>query len=451
MKIQNINTTIPGTFSIPPYLARFLVTDELMPQRDRSYVYDDLGRLVTAFAPGSIDEISYEYDLVGNRTRRAFGPPEQQTVEVLSYDPETGLLASIEESIGGGAPESFETLNDEVGNLTAETRAIGQEYGYSPRNQLVAHNDLITFAYDAHGRRVRSSRATPSRTVHHYALPDGRPYLDKPQIQIGLPVPAWSFAYLGDRLLARYDDRGNIEHVIGDHIGFPLATYSYGGDELWQAEAFPFGDILDEQSSGPGHDPLIRYPGQWRLDPYLDTDEPDFTTLYYNYHRWYNPSWGRYTQSDPMSDFLLGGQIGLSSLPFSPSPLTPPGWPHAEPYVYAHNRPTGVIDPLGLYGTTECSYYDGRCQTFGCEYYCDWAPTMCRRFGLLDDHKWTRCTRKCLQEYDFWHCEPVCPGNPDCDEVESCNWKGHFFCYYECARHPDRRPPLPGMPPVYKG
>jgi len=99
-------------------------------------------------------------------------------------------------------------------------------------------------------------------------------------------------------LLARFDDKGTIEHVVTDHIGYPMATISYTGTIQWQPDPEPFGDVISEQSVGPGHDPLIRYPGQWRVDPVLATTEPAFTTLYYNTHRWYNPSWGRYNQAD---------------------------------------------------------------------------------------------------------------------------------------------------------
>ncbi len=196
---------------------------------------------------------------------------------------------------------------------------------------------------------------------------------------IGIPTSPWSCADLGDRLLARYDDRGNVEHVIGDYIGFPLATYSYGGDELWQAEAFPFGAILDEQSSGPGHDPLLRYPGQWRLDPYLDTDEPDFTTLYHNYHRWYNPRWGRYTQSDPIGDAILNAHEFQ--------------WPSDDNerfalFTYAGGNPLLYIDPLGLLKFKGCSPQQQQAINDAMNAGCasvdsdDFAKCMCEKPGI---------------------------------------------------------------------
>jgi YD repeat-containing protein len=236
------------------------VTDVFMPARSRTFGYDDMGRLVSAVTPGGLGIITYDYDLVGNRTRREYGPVGQRSYEDLHYNAGSGLLASVDEVPWGGRPESYLTTHDAIGNLIAETRSVPQTYVFSPRNQLVSHNSGLQYSYDAYGRRVRSKRPVGGqlRTERHYLLPDGRPYLDKPSaLMQPAPVP-WSYCYLGDRLLARFDGAGNVEHVVTDHIGYPMATISHTGTVQWQPDPEPFGDVYAEQQVGPGHDPLIR-------------------------------------------------------------------------------------------------------------------------------------------------------------------------------------------------
>jgi RHS repeat-associated protein len=61
----------------------------------------------------------------------------------------------------------------------------------------------------------------------------------------------------------------------------------------------------------------LRFPGQ-----YFDEE----TRLHYNWHRYYDPSTGRYLTPDPIG---LGGGI--------------------NPYVYVQNDPVNLVDPEGLF------------------------------------------------------------------------------------------------------
>lgn len=91
-----------------------------------------------------------------------------------------------------------------------------------------------------------------------------------------------------------------------DVLGLELAEYSVA---TAQHEERNLADLL--QITQP-----LRFPGQY--------DEPE-TRLHYNYHRFYDPTTGRYIQSDPIG--LRGG---------------------INTYLYSRANPIRYIDPLGL-------------------------------------------------------------------------------------------------------
>jgi RHS repeat-associated protein len=171
----------------------------------------------------------------------------------------------------------------------------------------------------------------------------------------------------------------------------------------------------------------FRFPGQ-----YYDQE----TGLHYNYHRYYDPKTGRYLTADP-SHSIQPVESGIYFV--IPAFLDTPQ--ELNPFSYAQGNPINIIDLLGLYGTTDCSYYDEQCKMVGGDYYCNWAPKWCRRFNRFDSYQWTRCVRQCLQNYDKKYCSP----NNSCqktdeESIKKCNWKGHFFCYSECAKSPNSDP-----------
>ena len=82
---------------------------------------------------------------------------------------------------------------------------------------------------------------------------------------------------------------------------------------MWQADYTPFGSVNITTQTVTNN---LRFPGQ-----YYDQE----TGLHYNYFRYYDPSTGRYTTSDP-----IGLEGGLNT------------------YVYAGGDPISLTDPSGM-------------------------------------------------------------------------------------------------------
>ena len=189
--------------------------------------------------------------------------------------------------------------------------------------------------------------------------------------------------------------------IHSDQLGTPRALVGTSGTIAWSWDSAAFGNTL--QNSDPdGNLSHVyfdhRFPGQL-----YDSE----TQIHYNYFRDYDPSTGRYVQSDP-----IGLEGGINT------------------YGYANQNPIRFVDPLGLYGTTSCAYYTERCKKDGGLYYCNIAPTVCSR---TPDSRWTRCVRKCLQEADSLYCEPkqknMCGGSD-----LPCVVNIHQMCWQECIK-----------------
>jgi RHS repeat-associated protein len=98
-----------------------------------------------------------------------------------------------------------------------------------------------------------------------------------------------------------------------DHLGTPQKMTSVSGAVVWSAKYESFGKaIVDPNSTITTN---LRFPGQ-----YFDDD----TGVHYNYHRYYDPSTGRYFIPDPIG---LNGGLNL--------------------FPYIDSNPVNDIDPTG--------------------------------------------------------------------------------------------------------
>ncbi len=124
------------------------------------------------------------------------------------------------------------------------------------------------------------------------------------------------YIYLHGRPIAllqtKATGQSDIYYYQNNHLNAPLKLTDKNQHSVWQAEQVGFEFVVHQQDVVQP----LRFVGQVE-----DTE----TGFYYNYHRYYNPKIGRYTQPDPIG--LAGG---------------------INPYVYADNNPIMKVDPSGL-------------------------------------------------------------------------------------------------------
>ena len=122
-----------------------------------------------------------------------------------------------------------------------------------------------------------------------------------------------------------------LHYLHPDHLGTPRLATDSTQRIVWRWDSAPFGDtpaLEDPDGDGQRFTLNLRFPGQ-----YFDAE----TGLHYNYFRDYDPTTGRYVESDPIG---LRGGVGT--------------------YGYVENGPLTGIDHLGLVKHTtgqwkECS------------------------------------------------------------------------------------------------
>jgi RHS repeat-associated protein len=113
---------------------------------------------------------------------------------------------------------------------------------------------------------------------------------------------------------------GTLYFIHPDHLNTPRLIADAAGTTVWRwDQQEPFGNDVpngDPNATGATFDFPLRFPGQ-----YFDRE----TNLAYNYFRDYDPSIGRYVESDP-----VGLKAGINT------------------YAYVGQDPLGGVDPLGL-------------------------------------------------------------------------------------------------------
>ncbi|MCG7941459.1 MAG: RHS domain-containing protein [Candidatus Thiodiazotropha lotti] len=269
----------------------------IQSSRDQSFDYDELDRLTDAL--GAYGDLDYSYDAIGNRLSLT----EDGVSESYSYAPDSHRL----EEILGTTTDARQY--DAAGNTIS---SLLGSYTYDDQNRMVGFSNTGTtasYGYNGKGERVRKTvngtitrfRFGPSgallgeydqsgQAIREYLYMEGQPV-----VQLQGPVPA------------------QVSYLHTDHLGAVLKATDGAGSVVWDSDRRPFGERVETVAQV---EMLLGFPGQ-----YYDQESNN----YYNYFRDYDPTTGRYLQSDPIG---LNGGNNL--------------------YVYVMSSPINNFDPLGL-------------------------------------------------------------------------------------------------------
>jgi len=315
-KLKHSSTTIADLLYAEDGVGNITqIHDSLNSAYNRDFgPYDDLNRLTTANSGaslwGSATGNGYTYDNMGNIKAIQLGTAHTAS---LSYSTTLPKLTSVTDNTqNGGVAQSISY--DAAGNQTA---VGGNTYSYTPRNLLAAAGGLI-YAYDNRDLRVKTIGVAGTR----FSLYNRESYLLS-ESSLTSPGMVYYYVWLAGRPVAEVNtsNGSTIYYNFTDYMGTPEIQTSSTGSINWQAEYEPYGRVFALRSNDV-HQPL-RLPGQ--VAEQFDTGANGATTHSYNTHRWYQPSWGNYTQADPVG--LLGG---------------------VNPYRYSGDNPLVLSDWLGL-------------------------------------------------------------------------------------------------------
>jgi len=191
----------------------------------------------------------------------------------------------------------------------------------------------VDFGYDAMGRRVtRGQWAGSPGNPRNYTLYayDVNNHLIGEYSAAGTPIS--EYVWLGDIPVAVIKSDATapggflIYAIHADHLDTPRVVVDAQNQVRWQWwRGEPFGNSPAEEQPTPGlavFQQNLRFPGQ---------QYESFGGRHYNHFRDYDPSTGRYIQSDP-----IGLEGGINT------------------YAYVLSNPLSYVDPLGLQTVLAC-------------------------------------------------------------------------------------------------
>ncbi len=288
------------------------ITDNDNQNQNNQYTYDALSRLTEAAIGNTLT--TYDYDPVGNRTFKQLS--ENSVVandETYTTDANGNRLSNISEAVHGA---SRQLVYDANGNpLQDSGNSDTYSYTYNAANRLssvTSNSQTTTYTYNALGQRTHKANSNNQAVIYQYGS-NGELMSEHPQQAI---APQKDYVYLNQQPIAvieTHNGTATLYHITNDHLGTPQLITDTQQNAVWQAYFTSFGEATVTTEIVKNN---LRFPGQ-----YFDEE----TELHYNWHRYYDPSLGRYLRSDPIG---LNGGINT--------------------YGYVYQNPLMYSDPDGL-------------------------------------------------------------------------------------------------------